>query len=135
MVGLGRLELPTSPLSGVRSNQLSYRPISLASTSEASMFGLLQIRYHAICVNTREIFPEEKASTNTVLLQDKEVIQPQVPLGLPCYDFTPVMNHKVVTVLPKVRLATSFATHSHGVTGGVYKARERIHRDMLIRDY
>ena len=99
------------------------------------MFGLLQIRHHAICVNTREIFPEEKASTNTVLLQDKEVIQPQVPLGLPCYDFTPVMNHKVVTVLPKVRLATYFATHSHGVTGGVYKARERIHRDMLIRDY
>ena len=60
----------------------------------------------------------------------KEVIQPQVPLRLPCYDFTPVMNHKVVTVLPKVRLATSFATHSHGVTGGVYKARERIHRDI-----
>ncbi len=26
MVGLGRLELPTSPLSGVRSNHLSYRP-------------------------------------------------------------------------------------------------------------
>jgi hypothetical protein len=26
MVGLGRFELPTSPLSGVRSNQLSYRP-------------------------------------------------------------------------------------------------------------
>ena len=65
----------------------------------------------------------------------KEVIQPQVPLGLPCYDFTPVMNHKVVTVLPKVRLATSFATHSHGVTGGVYKARERIHRSILIYDY
>ena len=65
----------------------------------------------------------------------KEVIQPQVPLRLPCYDFTPVMNHKVVTVPPKVRLATSFAAHSHGMTGGVYKARERIHRDMLIRDY
>ena len=65
----------------------------------------------------------------------KEVIQPQVPLGLPCYDFTPVMKHKVVTVPPKVRLATSFAPHSHGVTGGVYKARERIHRDILIRDY
>ena len=60
----------------------------------------------------------------------KEVIQPQVPLRLPCYDFTPVMNHTVVTVLPKVRLATSGATHSHGVTGGVYKARERIHRDV-----
>ena len=47
------------------------------------------------------------------------MIQPQVPLGLPCYDFTPVMKHKVVTVLPKVKLATSFASHSHGVTGGV----------------
>ena len=39
----------------------------------------------------------------------KEVIQPQVPLGLPCYDFTPVMNHKVVSALPKVKLPTSFA--------------------------
>ena len=58
----------------------------------------------------------------------KEVIQPQVPLRLPCYDFTPVMNHSVVTVPLAVRLATSGATHSHGVTGGVYKARERIHR-------
>ena len=58
----------------------------------------------------------------------KEVIQRQVPLALPCYDFTPVMNHKVVSVLPKVKLPTSFAAHSHGVTGGVYKARERIHR-------
>ena len=65
----------------------------------------------------------------------KEVIQPQVPLGLPCYDFTPVMNHTVVTVPLAVRLATSGATHSHGVTGGVYKARERIHRNILICDY
>ena len=65
----------------------------------------------------------------------KEVIQPQVPLRLPCYDLVPVVNHTVVTVLPKVRLATSGTTHSHDLTGGVYKARERIHRDMLIRDY
>jgi hypothetical protein len=65
----------------------------------------------------------------------KEVIQPQVPLRLPCYDFTPVMNHKVVSALPKVKLPTSFATHSHGVTGGVYKTRERIHRSILICDY
>jgi len=61
-------------------------------------------------------------------LSFKEVIQPQVPLRLPCYDFTPVINHKVVSVLPKVKLPTSFAANSHGVTGGVYKARERIHR-------
>ena len=65
----------------------------------------------------------------------KEVIQPQVPLRLPCYDFTPVMNHTVVIALPKVKLTTSGAVHSHGVTGGVYKARERIHRDILIHDY
>ncbi len=65
----------------------------------------------------------------------KEVIQPQVPLGLPCYDFTPVINHTVVIVLPKVRLTTSGAIYFHGVTGGVYKARERIHRDILIHDY
>ena len=39
--------------------------------------------------------------------------------------------------LPPLRVgtATSGATDSHGVTGGVYKARERIHRGMLIRDY
>ncbi len=72
---------------------------------------------------------------NEIPVSFKEVIQPQVPLGLPCYDFTPVMNHTVVTALPKVKLATSGTAHSHGVTGGVYKARERIHRGILIRDY
>ena len=45
------------------------------------------------------------------------------------------MDHKVVGALLAVRLPTSFAAHSHGVTGGVYKARERIHRGILIRDY
>ena len=58
----------------------------------------------------------------------KEVIQPQVPLRLPCYDFTPVIGHTVVSALLTVKLPTSGATNSHGVTGGVYKARERIHR-------
>ena len=76
-----------------------------------------------------------RVSTYVVEVSFKEVIQPQVPLGLPCYDFTPVMNHTVVSVLPKVRLPTSGTAHSHGVTGGVYKARERIHRSMLIYDY
>ena len=71
----------------------------------------------------------------SVRIKVKEVIQPQVPLRLPCYDFTPVMNHTVVTALIAVKLATSGATHSHGVTGGVYKARERIHRNILICDY
>ncbi len=69
----------------------------------------------------------------------KEVIQPHLPIRLPCYDFTPVMNPTVVNGLPqfalRVSLPTSGRTHSHGVTGGVYKTRERIHRGMLIRDY
>ena len=56
-------------------------------------------------------------------------------LGLPCYDFVPVVNHTVVTVFPKVKQTTSGATHFHDVTGGVYKARARINRDILIRDY
>ena len=65
----------------------------------------------------------------------KEVIQPQVPLRLPCYDFTPVADPTVVSCLLAVSALPSGKTNSHGVTGGVYKARERIHRGMLIRDY
>ena len=65
----------------------------------------------------------------------KEVIQPQVPLRLPCYDFTPVADLTVVGCLQKVSAPASGKTNSHGVTGGVYKARERIHRVMLLRDY
>ena len=65
----------------------------------------------------------------------KEVIQPQVPLRLPCYDFTPVTSHTLGGSLPKVGSPTSGSTSFRGVTGGVYKARERIHRGMLIHDY
>ena len=65
----------------------------------------------------------------------KEVIQPQVPLRLPCYDFTPVADLTVVGCLLAVSAPASGKANSHGVTGGVYKARERIHRGMLIRDY
>ena len=70
----------------------------------------------------------------TCLLR-KEVIQPQVPLRLPCYDFTPVTNHSLGATLLAVGIATSGAISFHGVTGGVYKARERIHRSVLIFDY
>ena len=65
----------------------------------------------------------------------KEVIQPQVPLRLPCYDFTPVADLTVACCLLTVSAQSSGKTNSHGVTGGVYKARERIHRGMLIHDY
>ena len=65
----------------------------------------------------------------------KEVIQPQVPLRLPCYDFTPITGHTLGDSLPKVGSSTSGLASFRGVTGGVYKARERIHRSMLICDY
>ena len=65
----------------------------------------------------------------------KEVIQPQVPLRLPCYDFAPVIDPTVTGCLLAVSSPVSGITHFRGVTGGVYKARERIHRGMLIRDY
>jgi hypothetical protein len=68
-------------------------------------------------------------------LPRKEVIQPQVLLQLPCYDFTPIASHSIGTYLLAVGSATSRATNFRDVTGGVYKARERIHRGVLIRDY
>ena len=86
----------------------------------------------------------------------KEVIQPHLPVRLPCYDFTPLTKHTfgavsgTATLLRlhppyqaylrrcpplQVRPATSGIPNSGGVTGGVYKARERIHRAILMRDY
>ena len=73
---------------------------------------------------------DAEASTPSQGLLRKEVIQPQVPLRLPCYDFTPVTNHSLGACLLAVGTATSGAIDSHGVTGGVYKARERIHRGV-----
>ena len=65
----------------------------------------------------------------------KEVIQPHLPIRLPCYDFTPVIGFTLDSSLLAVRPLASGISDSHGVTGGVYKTRERIHRDILIRDY
>ena len=65
----------------------------------------------------------------------KEVIQPHLPIRLPCYDFTPVIGPTLGSSLLAVGSLTSGVADSHGVTGGVYKTRERIHRSMLICDY
>ena len=61
------------------------------------------------------------------LLLRKEVIQPQVPLRLPCYDFIPVTSLALGPCLLTVGAGTSGETSFHDVTGGVYKTRERIH--------
>ena len=66
----------------------------------------------------------------TVDLPRKEVIQPQLPLQLPCYDFVPVTNPTFDGCLLAVGPPASGIVGFHDVTGGVYKARERIHRCM-----
>ncbi len=60
----------------------------------------------------------------------KEVIQPQVPLRLPCYDLVPVIRLTVGSRSPAswVSKLTSGTPNSHHLTGGVYKAQEHIHR-------
>ena len=65
----------------------------------------------------------------------KEVIQPHLPVRLPCYDLAPVTSFTLGGSLLAVRPPASGTPGFHGLTGGVYKARERIHRVMLIRDY
>jgi hypothetical protein len=55
----------------------------------------------------------------------KEVFQPHLPVRLPCYDLAPVISFALGR---SSRSRTSGTTNFHGLTGGVYKARERIHR-------
>ena len=159
MVGLGGLEPPTSRLSSARSNQLSYKP-ELSSALKARPFDDLwreERRRRRRPANAafdkaadskssdkaskrklKAPSPQARAQDVRPLIRDflrKEVIQPQVPLRLPCYDFTPVADPTVVACLLAVSETPSGKANSHGVTGGVYKARERIHRGVLIRDY
>ena len=63
------------------------------------------------------------------------MIHPHVPVGIPCYDLTPIISPTFDAQLLAVTETASGIANSHGLTGGVYKARERIHRDILIRDY
>jgi hypothetical protein len=64
------------------------------------------------------------------LLPRKEVIQPHLPVRLPCYDFVPVTSPTLNSCLLAVGSPASGIASSHDVTGGVYKARERIHRSI-----
>ena len=99
MVGLSRFELLTSRLSGVRSNQLSYRP----ETGNTPIPWKLDRRNETVSGSTLCNFH------SPVILQGcsvpgaaprKEVIQPQVLLQLPCYDFTPIADHTMDGCLP-----------------------------------
>ena len=75
----------------------------------------------------RKLFSEPRFEALSADILRKEVIQPQVPLRLPCYDFIPVTTHTLGHYLLAVGACTSGTSDFHDVTGGVYKARERIH--------
>ncbi len=86
------------------------------------------------CREVRDFFPcvlRKRANFQGILR--KEVIQPQVPLRLPCYDLVPITGFIFGACLAAP--ATSDTPRFGGLTGGVYKAQEHIHRGMLIRDY
>ncbi len=81
----------------------------------------------------RNLFP--RTCFSYIFLLRKEVIHPHVLVGIPCYDLTPIISPTLDGSFLTVRPPASGITDSYGLTGGVYKARERIHRGMLIRDY
>ena len=56
----------------------------------------------------------------------KEVFQPHLPVRLPCYDLAPITGFTLDRIIHQSSGTPGF----HGLTGGVYKARERIHRAM-----
>ena len=147
VVGLGRVELPTSPLSGVRSNQLSYRPnvgrlprrvqarrLLDPHSKQKGFEDKVEHAGHLRCPRPScDINQAKKACIRipALTVRDgncrldghphptsldaprsrkgyechrfsfrKEVIQPQVLLRLPCYDFTPIMSHTLGRCLP-----------------------------------
>ena len=66
----------------------------------------------------------------SLIIPRKEVIQPHLPIRLPCYDLVPLTSLTFGALLLTVGAATSGATNSGGLTGGVYKAQEHIHRGV-----
>ena len=120
-------------------SQLSYTPIfGFPSVFQAShcgtvFFSTLKIEQCFLSTLRSPLLTE--ASELSFVLLRKEVIQPHLPIRLPCYDFTPVIGLTFDGCPLPVNSPASGAPNSHGVTGGVYKARERIHRSMLICDY
>ncbi len=112
-MGLAGVEPATSRLSGVRSNHLSYKPIR-------------QTAPPARCPARHQSIDRLLTSPQAGFIQ--EVIQPHLPVRLPCYDLAPVTRLTLGSCLPKVSTPTSGTPDFHRLTGGVYKARERIHR-------
>ena len=69
-------------------------------------------------------------ATQKWIILRKEVIQPQVPLRLPCYDLVPITELTLGALFLAVTTALLGPPHFRGLTGGVYKAQEHIHRSI-----
>ena len=101
-----------------------------------SPFSLTQCRLSSLLTNLPKGFHRVERHQSKIIkrlrpcLPRKEVIQPHLPIRLPCYDFVPINNHTFGTCLLAVSPATSGTIIFRDVTGGVYKARERIHRSV-----
>ena len=92
--------------------------------------------YKVMLTDKFAVLPQSpRASSDKLIFLRKEVIQPQVPLRLPCYDLVPIAESTLDALLLAVAAALSGLPHFRGLTGGVYKAQEHIHRGMLTRDY
>ena len=112
----------TPALSAQCSNQLSYKPVAYRSQqlrSDRKQISLLPF-------STAPKGFWERLAISERSISRKEVIQAHLPVLLPCYDFVPVTSTTFDSALLTVRLPASGVTSSHDVTGGVYKARERI---------
>ena len=71
--------------------------------------------------------PTNTSEDNFKGIQYKEIVHPQVLLRIPCYDLSPV---SIFTMDPNITSGASDRNTSHALTGGEYKTREHIHRDM-----
>ena len=139
------LSRPSSPLrakaSSVRPSLLSFQHTILVSfilvcqyvNDRFSLFQALRISARGFWVLLLPLTEKCRLTwgfsslCDQVGLSRKEVFQPHLPVRLPCYDLAPVTSF---TLGRSLRLQTSGTPGSHGLTGGVYKARERIHRAM-----
>ena len=122
------LVLPEKPLLPIQQNTAHTNSNKKTCHHTQNPRAITKTCHHQVLTSTQ---PGDKTKINNILLR-KEVIQPHLPVRLPCYDFVPIANptfdhspHQMV-----VRPWASGVTNFHDVTGGVYKARERIHRSI-----
>ena len=114
---------------------MQYQAVRPGLHSPIAPFGLPAVNRQSLRANRGGPHPPHTLAGSASVIFRKEVIQPQVLLQLPCYDFTPIASHTMDGCLPRVGAPASGTTNFRDVTGGVYKARERIHGIILIRHY